>query len=314
MLLVSGMINCTAQTQTIQFSNGAITLAGDLMLPKGAGPFPAVVFLHGSGPSTRAESRQRAKWLLKAGFAVLTYDKRGVGASEGDENFHRYYNFDTLASDGLAAIRFLAQHAAIDQTRIGVIAASQSGWVAPLIAKDYPALRFMVLISPSVCTVGEDNLFERNRRLQLEGFSAQDLEEVQAMHHLDIQLSRNGQGMDQYTALWSEYQYRPWFKRVYLSDAPMPVDHSYRLWYKTVVDHDPVNVLKQLDIPILWLFGDAELDRFGPVERSLDTLKKLEADQKAYQIHQYPGADHNLNKSDYKEDLLKWCRHQVDLK
>ena len=309
------LLSCSsaAQTQEITFTSGTTLLTGTLALPKGAGPFPAVVFLHGSGASTREESKQRAKWLTKAGFAVLTYDKRGVGASQGNADFHRYYHFDTLAQDALAAFSFLAEQEQIDGNRMGMVAASQSGWVAPLVAKAYPSLAFIVMISASVCTVAEDNLFERNRRLELEGFSGQDLQEAREMQLLDIQLSRHGTGMDQYKLLWNKYRNRPWFSRVYLSDDPMPADHPDRLWYKTVLDQGPLADLKHLDQPILWMLGDANRDRFAPVDLSIKRLDSLTSHGKPYTIKQYSGADHNLHKSSYKEDLIKWCRGQANL-
>jgi len=310
------LLSCrgTAQTQEVSFKSGTTLLSGDLLLPKGPGPYPAVVFLHGSGASTRDESKQRAKWLAKAGFAVLTYDKRGVGASQGNADFHRYYNFDTLAQDALAAFNFLVAHEQIDGNRMGLVAASQSGWVAPLVARAYPSPAFLVMISASVCTVAEDNLFERNRRLELEGFSGQDLQEAREMQLLDIQLSRDGVGMSQYELLWNKYRNRPWFRRVYLSENPMLVGHPYRLWYKTVLDQDPVTGLKQLNQPVLWMFGDANLDRFAPVELSIHRLDSLSSQGKPYTIKQYAGANHNLHKSNYKDDLVKWCRQQANLK
>lgn len=82
------------------FTNGEITLAGRLYLPLGAGPFPAVVFTHGSGPSGRDNPRydEEAREFVRSGIACLLYDKRGVGASTGD---WRTASFEDLAGDAL---------------------------------------------------------------------------------------------------------------------------------------------------------------------------------------------------------------------
>src|SRR6266516_6650460 len=76
------------RVEPVAFQNGDVRLAGILVTPGRAGPYPAIVFIHGSGPSTR-EARA---WKLHAnafnqrGFAVLVYDKRGSGQSTGDLN------------------------------------------------------------------------------------------------------------------------------------------------------------------------------------------------------------------------------------
>jgi hypothetical protein len=40
-------------TRELTVTNGDVQLAGTLYLPGGAGPFPAAVIMHGSGPDTR---------------------------------------------------------------------------------------------------------------------------------------------------------------------------------------------------------------------------------------------------------------------
>ena len=68
-----------------------VRLAGTLLVPSGAGPFPAVLLITGSGPQDRDESLMGHKpfWVLadalaRRGIAVLRVDDRGVGASTGD--------------------------------------------------------------------------------------------------------------------------------------------------------------------------------------------------------------------------------------
>jgi uncharacterized protein len=77
----------------IEIRSGEAVLAGTLVLPRGDGPFPAVLFIHGSGPLDRDENMpgQRldifntfAKHFAELGIASLRYDKRGCGRSTGD--------------------------------------------------------------------------------------------------------------------------------------------------------------------------------------------------------------------------------------
>ena len=63
--------------------DGERALPGTLAMPKGTGPFPAVVLVHGSGPQDRDETvgpnkpfLDIARALAAQGIAVLRYEKR----------------------------------------------------------------------------------------------------------------------------------------------------------------------------------------------------------------------------------------------
>jgi hypothetical protein len=64
-------------------ANGDVRLAYSLDLPAGSGPFPAIVAGHGSGRVTRQQMEGSAARWTAMGFAVLRFDKRGVGESTG---------------------------------------------------------------------------------------------------------------------------------------------------------------------------------------------------------------------------------------
>ena len=101
------------ESEEVTFLNEAagITLAGTLTTPESGGPFPAVVLVSGSGPQDRDETIMEHKpflviadHLTREGIAVLRFDDRGVGKSEGD--FLEATSAD-FATDASAAIEFL---------------------------------------------------------------------------------------------------------------------------------------------------------------------------------------------------------------
>lgn len=299
-----------AGPEDVSFSNGPVTLSGTLLAPKGDGPFPAVVFVHGSGAEDRSNSKTRAKEFVRHGYAALIYDKRGVGKSGGDPNSVHRYSIEDLAGDVKVAVEFLAGHKKIDPRKIGIVASSQGGWVAPLAASRTDKVSFLVVLSGSVCSVGEDNLFERRARLKGEGFSETDLDEVDAMHLVDIQVSRDGSRYDEFQNMWAANKSKPWFKRVYVSENPTPPNHPYRLWYRTVVDVDSRRYLKDLQLPVLWLYGEPAQDVFCPVELSIRNLEELKKQGKLYEIKTIPGANHSLvvkgNDMAFEKELFEW--------
>jgi len=89
-----------------------VSPVGTLTYPATGGPFPAIVLVAGSGAHTRdgGMSLQRtlavlADHLSRQGYAVLRYDKRGVGLTGGAA--HPGSTTDDYAADALAAVRFL---------------------------------------------------------------------------------------------------------------------------------------------------------------------------------------------------------------
>ena len=302
--------------EDVSFPSGELKMAGTLFRPKATGPVPAVVLIHGSGQTDRSSLRYFATKFAKNGIAALAYDKRGVGKSEGPPLAWRNYNFNDLASDAAAAVAYLRTRPDIDGSKVGIFGASQGGWVAPLAARRAGSIRFLVMVSASVCTVAEDNLFERDARLRQEGFSEAEIKEVHEMHLVDLEVSRSGKRFDEYSRLWEANKSKKWFRRVYLGDEPMGINHPWRQWYRTIMDFDPVPVLEELKIPTIWLFGDPDLDRFGPVRQSVEVLERLRASGKDYEIKIFPGADHSLQlkhgEAPFEAPLLAWLKNRLE--
>lgn len=163
--LIAGTAACTGTTApptpietTGTFFNGPVTVSYALDLPGGTGPFPAVVLAHGSGPTTKDNLRPLADQFTRLGFAVLRFDKRGVGGSGGVYSNVSVANSGTtlplLSSDVQAGVRFLANRSEIDATRIGVAGASQAGWIIPVASASSEPIRFAIILSGPTTSVG----------------------------------------------------------------------------------------------------------------------------------------------------------------
>ncbi|MGA9421582.1 MAG: CocE/NonD family hydrolase, partial [Rhodanobacteraceae bacterium] len=127
--------------RAVRFKSGELTLAGTLYTPPAAtGKLPAVVLAHGSGPVDRFGG----PWITfftNLGFAVLSYDKRGVGESAGGWHTATYVD---LTGDLDAAVDWLARQPEVDPARLGIHSTSQSGWYAPLAAARDDQVRFLI--------------------------------------------------------------------------------------------------------------------------------------------------------------------------
>lgn len=126
------------------------TLAGTLSLPAGAGPFPAVLFISGSGLQDRDQNvfghrtfRVLGDRLTRAGFAVLRVDDRGAGASKG-----KLGTIATDIGDTRAAFEWLMAQPEIDKKRVGLLGHSVGGVVAPVVAAQTGKAAFVVALAP----------------------------------------------------------------------------------------------------------------------------------------------------------------------
>jgi glyoxylase-like metal-dependent hydrolase (beta-lactamase superfamily II)/dienelactone hydrolase len=149
--------------ETGTFVSHGVELTYALDLPAGDGPFPGMVLGHGSGHRVRTEQVQTAAQWVSRGFAVLRYDKRGVGDSHGHYAGIGVSNSDTmlalLADDMVAAARLLADHPLVDPARLGFHGASQAGWIIPQALVKAPDIQFgVVLVGPAV-SVGLENAY-----------------------------------------------------------------------------------------------------------------------------------------------------------
>ena len=145
---------------TIEFYSGRTRLVGQLVLPEGEGPFPAIVYTGGgSGRTTR--SQYYLDHLRDAGLAIFSYDKRGAGDSEGwfvevGIETGGEWRLVQLADDALAAVAFLQGLEEIHTDQIGLMGVSQNGWTIPLAAARSDAVAFTVIVAGPTVSLGEE--------------------------------------------------------------------------------------------------------------------------------------------------------------
>src|SRR5216683_2246875 len=143
-----------------------VKLAGTLTVPKGEGPFPAVLLIAGSGPQNRNEEvlghkvfLVLADYLTRRSFVVLRSDKRGVGKSTG--NYAEATSAD-FADDARAGIEYLKTRKEVDPHKIGLVGHSEGGIVAPMVAARSKDVAFIVLMAGTGVT-GEEVLYRQGQ-------------------------------------------------------------------------------------------------------------------------------------------------------
>src|SRR5918996_889300 len=145
----------------IDLGNGLTTNARLNLPANGDGPFPAILLIPGSGALDMNEtigavrvdndtgsivyppSRtffEIAQYLSERGFAVLQYDKRGVGANSKVQDWNVWGNvtFNDLKQDSEKALDVLVQQPEVDANHVTLVGHSEGTQIAPRVVIDNP--------------------------------------------------------------------------------------------------------------------------------------------------------------------------------
>ncbi len=144
----------------IDLGNGTTTNAQLTYPAIGNGSYPAVLLITGSGAEDMNETGgyihidkntgekiypstpffQISRYLSERGFAVLRYDKRGIGTNHTILNSNVWGNLtiDDLVNDANRALAVLMKQPEVDANRITVLGHSEGTLISPRVAIDNP--------------------------------------------------------------------------------------------------------------------------------------------------------------------------------
>jgi dienelactone hydrolase len=101
-VLLSCSLPLSAQ-ETVEFPSGDLTLHGVLYRPKGAGPFPAVVYNHGSARDSSTASDALGPVFANRGWVFFMPSRRGQGLSASAGPYIRDQIAAAMKSGGMRA-------------------------------------------------------------------------------------------------------------------------------------------------------------------------------------------------------------------
>ncbi|MGB7634415.1 MAG: alpha/beta fold hydrolase [Nitrososphaeraceae archaeon] len=145
---------------TIDLGNGLKTNAQLTYPAVGKGPYPGVIIFPGSAAGSLVTPSNAkaiyyghlAEYLSERGFAVLRYDKRGVGPNStiSDSNAWGNLTFDNLKQDAEKALSVLLQQPEVNATKKATLIGHSEGTnFPPRVAADNPdKVRNIVLMAP----------------------------------------------------------------------------------------------------------------------------------------------------------------------
>lgn len=128
-----GRVGSDFVPEVVTFKSGAMTLTGFLYKPEGAGPFPAIVYNHGSEPFPGPKGDQ-ASFYVPHGFVLFVPHRRGHGRSKDagppepvGEGSDVIAGLVDQNDDVLGAIAYVAALPYVNAKRIAVAGCSYGG-------------------------------------------------------------------------------------------------------------------------------------------------------------------------------------------
>ena len=246
----------------VSFWNGSVPLQGDLVIPPGPGPHPAVVLVNGtSGP------RDRGRWIdavAHCGMATLTWDSPGWGGSEGGPR--AWQAPDQRTMEVLAAVDFLRDVRDVSATGVGVIGSDLGCWAAALAAGLSSRVASLVLLSPPAVGGMWQELHRLGQRLRAGGFITAEIGLAQLV--LRERIRRLAAGQDGATILAAEAACRhaPWYG--WLPGTTVAEIEAFG----TVASYDPGGLLGPVRCPVLAVFGADDTE--SPAWEGAETVRR----------------------------------------
>jgi len=235
--------------------------------------------LAGSGQSDRDDNapklridvlRQVAQFVSLNGFASLRFDKRGVGASEGD---YWKTGFDDRVTDAAAGLTWLRSQKAVDPDRVFVLGHSEGASLAIRLAGTDAPLAGVILLAGAGRS-GEETLIWQAQRIaqSMRGFSRWVIDTL----HIDVAKSQQ-KALDKIKRTT-----RDWV-RVQL------VQKVNARWMREFLAYDPAEDLSRIRVPVLAITGSKDI-QVNPAD--LQLMAGLV--KSSFEAHEVPDLTHLL--------------------
>ncbi|MGE6720662.1 alpha/beta hydrolase family protein [Peribacillus frigoritolerans] len=276
--------------------DGMLTIPHDV-----SGPVPAVVMVHGSGPSNMDGQvgnnhplKDFAEGLSEKGIAVLRYDKRTFIYGKEMKNDKGLSVKEETIEDAILAAKLLRNEPRIDSDKIFIMGHSMGGMLAPRIDAEGGNFAGIIILAGSPRTL-EKIMMDQNNTV------------LNSLNRFVKWIAKK-----QIAALASK------FENIYnLSDEEAKetfvLGKNVRAYYfKEMGEHPSKDYLRDLNKPLFILQGDKDVQ--SSVEKDFNGYKNLMGDHPYVKFKLYPNLNHLFMPSIYGEILKAKKEYKVPQK
>jgi uncharacterized protein len=266
--------------EAVKIPANGFSLAGTLSKPmtRKDKTLPVVILVGGSGQTDRDETvfnipvfGQLAGALADAGYAVLRYDKRGIGQSGGRADAATLADY---ADDVRATVQFMQERKDIDQKRIAVFGHSEGGSVAMLAAAKDKHIAALVLVAALGVTGAELNMEQVTHALDRSKPTDADRQTTLDLQKRIQTAVLTGKGWE--------------------TIPPALRKRAETAWFQSFLAFDPAKVMPEVRQPMLVVQG--MLDTQVPPANAdrLETLARARKNGPMIDVVKVPGINHFL--------------------
>ena len=269
------------ESVTIPTTVGGFNLAATITKPAGAAAaLPAVILIGGSGPTDRDETiagiavfGQIARDLVAAGFAVVRYDKRGVGQSGGRSESVTIADY---AEDARQVLLWLERQKGIDKERIALVGHSEGGLVAMLTAgRERGRVAAMALLGTPSAN-GNDVVLEQQKHL----LSKMPIDDAQRAEKIELQEKIN----------------KAVIKGTGWGDIPLPARRAADTpWFYSFLTFNPDRAMDETRQPVLIVQGELDV-QVQPyhADKLAGMARERKGNKVPVEVVKVPGVNHLL--------------------
>lgn len=279
------------------FRSGDVDLHGKLVMPPGGHAKAVAVWIGGSNNDPDTDDTGWQFELARRGVGFFVYDKRGAGASGGALTA----DFHVRAADTVAAVK-AARRLAPRTKKVGVIGASQGGWVAPLVATLTPLDFVIPVFAMAEGPTAQDRAVVEDQ-VRRAGFDDVALRKADELTAATARVVRSNftQGFEDLEALKLKYAGEPWMAviqpRSYTGVLLRMTSGEAREFGPSLsqglnFDYEPKPVITTIKPRQLWLLGGR--DRQAPSTGAVLVLRDIQRSRPDLDVVVFPEADHGL--------------------
>lgn len=300
------LMGCGQKTKTISKdykvrTEDGVELAVTLTRPEAQGKTPLIILVHGSGNDSRQNEYYKllTKEFCEIGFSVLAYDKRGCDSSTGN---WLTVPFSYLKDDVNTIVNTFIHDTSI--TKVGLWGGSEGSNVSIWAASENQEIDFVIAQSFTAMTFAEQNKYVKQTRIKnYPNTSEQKIKELMDLQDLLYDYIRTGNNYNKYITAFDNLRNEPWFSDIL--NQPVTENSPWSQWYKTKLDINSTTFVKQLNIPVLFIWG--EDDQLIDVKKSMALTKAANIGTNlTYKI--FENADHSIYSGGRNPDHLKFMK------
>ncbi|NWK69142.1 alpha/beta hydrolase [Bacillus paramycoides] len=272
--------------------NNGVTIQGTITKPRSVGKYPAVLIIAGSGEVDRDGTivplnmkgnmyKDLAHLISNLGVVTLRFDKRGVGASEGE--FMKAGMWD-LVSDIEAVIAYLKEQPFVDSEKI-ILAGHSEGCMLATVVNAKTPVNGLILLTGAAESLEE--ALKRQREIVYKELKEQKGIKGMLMRLLNIEKRGEKQAQKLFQKMLNSEK-----DIIKIGFKPMNAK-----WFREHFQHDIYKDLMKVTCPVLAIAGDKDFQADPEKAKRIGNYVKGDSE-----VHVIKNMDHSLKnfKGDFK--------------